>query len=221
MTLWRWCALFGVLTIIVALSFGAVPDIDACGPAKGAGQWVDFQDVNRAADVAALIRPDCADRFVPALRASMWLDALVFIPIYGAFLILAMGALRNGSNAVLTMAFVTLIGGMAADQIEGIRLLSILQSLPGTDSMALSVAHARGTKELLLALATLLLGVAMIGKPGWLKAAGCIITAASILAMAGTVFGLAAGRVGLLLGWLCLTIVALAMARKKAEWQGH
>ncbi len=221
MTLWRWCALFGVLTILVALSFGAVPDIDACGPAKGAGQWVDFQDINRASDVAALIRPDCADRFVPALRASMWLDAVVFIPVYGAFLIFALGALRGNRNKILTAAFLILIGGMAADQIEGIRLLAILGSLPGTDSMALGVAHARGTKELLLALATLLTGIALVRRGGWLKAAGGVIAAASMLALAGTAFGFDAGRAGLLIGWLSLAIIALAMARKRPDWQGN
>jgi hypothetical protein len=209
MTLWRWCALFGVLTIVIALSFALVPDISACGPAKGAGQWVDFQNINRAADVATLIRPDCADRFVPALRASMWLDAVVFIPIYGSFLILAMGALRGGKNALLTAAFVALIGGMIADQIEGIRLLAILAALPGTDMMAAGVAHARGAKQVLLALATLLIGATMIGKTGWLKAAGGVIAAVSLLAIAGTMFRLDAGGVGLLIGWLGLAIVAL------------
>ncbi len=204
MTLWRWCAGFGLLTIVLAASFALVPDIDACGPPKGAGQWVDFQNINNVDDVRALIRPDCAARFVPALKSSMWFDALVFIPVYGAFLGLAIFCNRKNRTKAALITSCVLFAGVVADQVEGLRLLGILNSLPGTDDMTQDSRNARIAKEALLILATLGVGTLLFQERGTVRVLSVCVIAGCVLGFLGLMLQTALGEMGLLVAWLAL-----------------
>jgi hypothetical protein len=214
LTRWRWSALLGLATLIIAIGFAAVPGIDACGPAISAGQWVDFQNsgVLRAATTQRAV---C----VGALKASMWLDAIAFIPAYAAFLSTALLAAGAGRRAILLAGIGSLIVGVISDQVEGVRLLGILNALPGTTEMIAASQKARHAKEAFLQLSTLVVGTAMILHPGSLRLAGIGVVAASALALLGTLVGFAYGENGLLIAWLILFLVAAFHGFRKGH--GH
>jgi hypothetical protein len=211
MTAWRWATLGAVLTIAVGSLFGLVPGIDACGPATGAGQWATFQTIRSVADVQAMIRADCAAAFVPALRMSMALDALAFIPAFTLLLASALIALKPPRWLLLT-GLMALAGGFIADQLEGVRLLAILNDLPGTSGGVQAVVFAHIVKKFMLALATGLVGVALLQIAGWRRWVGFIVLLGALAAMANTIASFAGGESGLLVSWLALAVVAVAGA---------
>ena len=210
MTIWRWAAVAALLTVAIAFAFPAIPDIGACG---ASASWVAFQKTSSVATVAAMIRPDCTAAFVPALRHSMWLDNIAFIPAYTAFLGLVLHALRPMPRWAWLAGVATLAIGIVADQVEGFRLLAILNALPGTQAMIDSANAATFAKELYLSLATLVIGLLLA------RARGAVRLLAIITALGGLVATLASfgfpfgeggtlmGESGLLIGWLALAIV--------------
>jgi hypothetical protein len=211
LTLWRVAAVAALLTIIVALSFPAIPGITACDKA---GSWVAFQMVSSVAAVNAMIGPDCAKAFALALRRSMWLDSLVFIPAYGAFLGLVLGALRRRSINVWLAGIASLAIGIAGDQVEGFRLLAIIEALPGTETMIDSVNTATLVKKLGLSVTTGLIGLLLTRERGAMRLLGFIIATGGLAVLAASVstsFGDAGEQIsqyGLLVAWLALAIVA-------------
>ncbi len=220
MTIWRWAAVAALLTIFVALGFAVVPGINACG---ASGSWVAFQKVADVAAVNAMIRTDCAGAFVPALRQSMWLDSLIFIPVYGAFLALALCALRPLPRFVWPAGIAVLAIGIAADQVEGVRLLAILDALPGTQMMIDSANTATFVKKICLSLVTLLIGVILVRERGAVRLLGAVTALgglAVVLASIGSPFGDAGEQIsqfGLLFAWLALAIVTGVMGFRPAR----
>ncbi len=216
MTPWRLSMIGAIATLLVGLAFRFVPNIDACGPAQGAGQWVDFQNIDSINTVADLIRPECEAGIIPALKASMWLDALVFIPAYMLFL----GALLIALHPPRWLLFTglsLLLMGMLADQLEGYRLLGILNAVPGNVDDIRAVIHMRTAKELLLQLATTSIGLMLLPLWGWRKMVGGAILLVCTASLIATIAGLGIGEWGLLLAWLMLTIVALCSQVRTPE----
>jgi hypothetical protein len=214
MTLWRWCAVAGLATLLLTLAFAAVPGITACGPGGAAGPWVDFQNVQSPADVEALIRPDCAARLTPALKLSMILDAVAFIPAYLAFLISAALAVFKGATTgkqrLMKLAIWVTIGGAVFDQIEGGVLLQILGSLPGSEISIFVVVAANLCKSLALAASSALIGVALFERRGWILVAGAVI---ALSGAASFLFRISSAQLagGLLaISWLVLFLTAFA-----------
>jgi hypothetical protein len=216
MTAWRWAVTGAAATIVVGTLFGMVPGITACGPASGAGQWATFQTIASVADVRGMIRTDCAASFVPALRMSMWLDALAFIPAFSLLLGASVIAMRP-PRWLLLASLAALAGGFVADQLEGISLLSILGDVPGTAEQVRAVVLAHVIKKFLLAFATGLIGIALLTMAGWRRWTGIIVLAGALAAMANIISNFSGGEAGLLVSWLALAVVAVASA--VAEWQ--
>jgi hypothetical protein len=216
MTTWRWAAVGAAATIIVGTLFGMVPGIEACGPATGAGQWATFQSIASVADVQAMIRPDCAASFVPALRKSMRLDALAFIPAFTLLLGASVIAMRP-PRWLLLASLAALAGGFVADQWEGISLLAILGDVPGTAEQVRAVVLAHIVKKVLLALTTGLIGIALLTMAGRRRWTGIIVVAGALAAMINLISNFSGGEAGLLVSWLALAVVACAGA--VAEWR--
>jgi hypothetical protein len=214
-SVWRWCALLGVLTVLVGAGFALVPDIGACGPSAGAGRWADFQTVKSVADISAMIRPECAATFVPALRASMWLDALVFIPIYGGLLALALQALESKSLIMFRVGLALLGVGMIADELEGVQLLGILNALPGSADQIDWLMRVGPAKMIALSLATFVIGwLAQTGSRSQ-RILGWLIAFCSIIQIYSLITKSTHGSMGLLVAWLILTMTAILMSVRK------
>jgi hypothetical protein len=212
LTGWRWPALFGVLTILVGVGFGFVPDIGACGPGGVGGPWASFQGIRTVAQVQDMIRPDCAAAIVPALEKSMWLDALVFIPVYFGFLISTFLVLRGPGALLVKIGIACLLIGIVCDQMEGGLLLNILGNLPGNQSVIDVLVPVKWSKEIMLALATLIIGLLLRKKGGAAQVSGWIIMLGCSFALVVELAGLMSGATGLLISWLTLAVTAILLS---------
>ncbi|MDB5677814.1 hypothetical protein [Sphingomonas bacterium] len=159
---WRLCALAGLIAFVISWSFGRIPGLAACGPVVGGGGPIfAFELARTAADIAALFGADpCRSTLVAAQYTGLWLDGLGFIPSYTAFLVLAAIAASRGWMRRATVAM--LIVAALSDEVEGFMLGGILKTLPGTQAQLDQLYWAVHIKFGLLALATTLIGLAMV-----------------------------------------------------------
>jgi hypothetical protein len=219
MTIWRWAAVAALGVIACAIGFSSIPGIDACG--TGGDPILAFEFVTNPAEVAALFPGHCRDVHAAAQRTGLLLDGMGFIPVYSAFLILSLVALRReggmwaqrlsgiGVAAVLVAALL--------DQFEGVQLYRILENLPGTlDMIALLMPAVRG-KFFLLAIAALLIGWLYFKRGGLHIPAGGLIMTGAIWSIAGLFVDHEWVARGSALAWLVLICTTLVMAVKRSS----
>lgn len=217
MTIWRWAALVGLVAMAIAIGFGRIPGIDACG--LSGDPILDFEFVKSPAEVAALFPGNCRAVHVTAQRQGLWLDAMGFIPAYSAFLILSLIALRHERSAVaLRLSGIGIVLTLVAalcDQFEGIQLFRLLGDLPGTQSTIDLLMPAVRTKFGLLAVVVTLAGWLHLQQPGWRKLAGALIALAGLWSLAGLFVERSWLMQGSALAWLALLATNIALAVRK------
>ena len=207
-TRWQWAALAAVATVLTGLSFGLIPSGDACR-AVAASPWVAFQHVATTQAAETLLRACGADQ----LRSGMWLDALVFIPVYAAFLLAMLWAARPAHVVGLAMIALLMVG-VLADEIEGVRLLALIDANGGTAPMIAAANRASFAKDLFLALTTGAVGFAVFGVRGWRRYAGALVVAGAAVT-ATTVVMHKPTATGMLALWLTLAVVAVVSAVRR------
>lgn len=213
MTIWRWAALAGLATIAISIAFGTIPGIHACGlPGE---PILNFEFVKSPADVAALFPDHCRAEHVAAQRHGLWLDSMGFIPVYSAFLILSLVALRreggNASRLAGTGIVLTLVAALS-DQIEGLQLFRLLDTLPGQQSTIDILIPAVRTKFALLAVAIGIAAWLHFLKPGWRKLAAAVMAVGAALSLAGLIGDRSLLMQGGAISWLTLFATNLVLA---------
>jgi hypothetical protein len=217
--IWRLCAMMAGLVIALTVAFAMVPDINACGGNGDA--WPTLQRAESAADVISRVPPDCQAQIMPALRASMWLDAIAYIPVYGAFLFLALLALRqSGRTPPFFIGVVMLVAGLAFDQWEGVSLLAIINDFPGRADQFPDLIMAYNGKVFFLGATSLVIGVQFLFRSGWMRFVGVLMTAGALASMTVRSFGHQLPYLGLVLCWTSLAITATIIAFRRTDQQG-
>lgn len=211
MSLWRLAALAGVAVLAFTFIFGAIPGIDACG---GEGDAIlRFEFVTNPAEVAALFPASCRDVHSLAQYRGLWIDAMGFIPVYSAFLILQLFALdREAKSSPAKLAIIGVLAAAASDQIEGIQLFRILDDLPGTQAMIDVLMPAVRIKFALLSLVTITIGALHLRFTWWRKALGAAAIVGGLLSIGGLFSDIGLVVQGSALGWTALLIAAVLLA---------
>ena len=207
-TRWQWAALAAVATVLTGLSFGLIPSGDACR-AVAASPWVAFQHVATTQAAETLLRACGEDH----LRSGMWLDALAFTPAYAAFLLATLWAARPPHLIALAM-IALLVVGVLADEIEGVRLLALIDANGGAAPLIAAANRASFAKDLFLALTTGAVGLAVFGVRGWRRYAGALVVAGAAVTVAAVVMHKPTAA-GVLALWLTLAVVAVVSAVKR------
>lgn len=214
MTLWRWSALAAVGVIACIFAFGAIPGLHACNIAKD--PILAFEFVTSPAEVAALFPESCRAAHEPAQRTGLWLDGLVFIPVYSAFLILGLMALRReGGEQVARWAIGAVVVAALADQFEGLQLMRILNALPGEQSTIDLLMPAVRGKFALLAIAAGVAGWLHVKRGGWRLAAGTVAILGAIWSLSGLSGNHPWVTQGSGLAWLALIAAAFILSFRK------
>lgn len=213
MTIWRWAALAGLATIAISVAFGMIPGIHACGlPGE---PILNFEFVKSPADVAALFPDHCRAEHVVAQRHGLWLDSMGFIPVYSAFLILSLVALRRESGNASRLAgagiILTLVAALS-DQVEGIQLFKLLDTLPGHQSTIDILIPAVRIKFALLAVAIGIGAWLHFLQPGWRKVAGSVMALGALMSLAGLVGDRGLLMQGGAISWLTLFLTNAVLA---------
>jgi hypothetical protein len=217
-TRWRWALLAGIGVIATMLTFDRVPGIHACGVPN---PMLALEMVTTPAELTAQLAAHCRTEQIAAHRVALWIDALVFIPVYTTFLILSLLALLGDAPQAKRLVVAGCIAVLVAallDQIEGVQLFALLD---GASPGALLWVAVRG-KFALLALAMGIAGWLLVRRGGWRSAAGVAIIGGALLTLAGL-----GGRTGLImqgnsLAWITLILVAGVCAVSRASagrWQ--
>lgn len=161
----------------------------------------------------AVFAEPCRASLIEAMRQSLWLDALGFIPAYAGFFILLLLALRRHGPAIAWAGIAAAAIGALLDQFEGLLLHAILADWPGApDTFAMLVPAVRG-KFLALAIATALAGWLLARRGGIDRALGL---AAALGGVAGLAFIAGDRFVGVaLLGMIVAWPLLLAAAARR------
>jgi hypothetical protein len=158
--------LAGLVAFACSFAFGKIPGLVACGTYDGSGQLgpiLAFELARSPGDVAALFGGGaCRATFVAAQNTGLWLDALGFIPSYTAFLALAAIAASRGRLRLVIVTMLVIAG--LSDEIEGVFMWRIMDTLPGTPGQLDALWWAVHIKFALLALGTTAIGLALLAK---------------------------------------------------------
>ncbi|MEM8695679.1 MAG: hypothetical protein AAGE05_06615 [Pseudomonadota bacterium] len=216
---WWWrCAGAGLIVIAVSIYFGLIPSIEGCAPdvdASNLGSIIAFELVRSPGDVAALFgTPPCTEPFVAAMRHATWVDALIFIPAYAAFLICALMALRSYGGSLASIGIAAVAAAALFDQLEGFWLFMIMDGLPGTQGEINWLIPAVRAKFALLGIGAICVGVLLTRHRG----IGYIFGAVIALGGAATTALIASdGYAGITIqgsavAWIALFVVAFLYA---------
>ena len=132
-----------------------------------------FELARSPAEVATIFGTgSCRATLIAGQVKGLWLDELVFIPSYAAFLVLAAWAARNPAPRLAWLAIAFVLGAGLLDEIEGGLLYAILRDLPGTPTLIALLYGEVRAKFTLLALGALLIGWLMLRsrRPGMVLA---------------------------------------------------
>ena len=214
MTIWRWAALAAVGVILCAIGFASIPNINICGTATD--PILAFEFVLNPEEVAALFPQNCREAVVEAQRTGLLFDALVFIPIYSALLILSLVGLRRERPSPLAgAAIAAVVIAALLDEFEGLQLWAILSNMPGTaENIALLMPAVRG-KFLLLALAVGVIGWLHVRVGGWRMLAGIAMIGGAALSIFGLFTDYHRVAAGAALAWLILIVTTLVLAARR------
>jgi hypothetical protein len=212
---WRIGAGAALAVIALTMAFALVPGINACAIGSGRA-WVTLQEAQTTADVEAVIQDQCADRLLPALRISMGLDGLAFVPAYGVFLLAALWASRLGGRKVMGLGLFSLATGVMADEVEGLTLLGIINLWPTRPSDLAPLMTAWHFKVGGLGVASLLIGVNWVRAGGHRVVGGSIVLGA-LLSLTFRLLSPLASTFGLTLAWLSLAAAAGWKSVRRAE----
>lgn len=213
MTYWRWTALLSVVVIAIMLGFGAIDGMKACG---GGDPIFAFEMVRSQADVAALFPDHCSAAHAAAQHKALWLDILLFVWVYSAFLIMGLLALHrevgNKGRRIVDLGIGLVVIAAMADQFENYTLLRILDALPGAQGDIDALYLAPRIKFALLGIVTALAGLLHLAGPWWRKLLGLVAMAGGLWSVAGIFANHHWVLKGMTLGWSTLAVAALVLS---------
>lgn len=222
-TAWRLSVLAGLIAFACSWGFGRIPGLTACGPVVGGGGPIfAFELARTPADIAALFGVDpCRSALVGAQHVGLLLDGLGFIPSYTAFLVLAASVASRGWIRRAAVAMLIVAG--LSDEVEGLVLDGILKALPGTQAQLDQLYWAVHIKFGLLALATALIGLAIVRLRGLVPLlCGAIVWIGGMAAIYG--FGELPGPVmmrAFTIAWFALLATAIIASFAPALFSAH
>ncbi len=215
MTVWRWAALAALGVIACVIGFAMIPGINACGTAND--PILAFEFVISPDEVAALFPQDCRAVAAGAQRTGLLFDAFVFIPVYSAFLILSLVALRREARGpgLAGAAIAAVLIAALLDQFEGVQLWRILADMPGTEDMISLLMPAVRGKFALLGLAVLAIGWLHVRAGRWRIGAGALIMLGALWSLFGLVSDYHRVSEGSALAWLALIVTTFVLAWRR------
>ncbi len=215
-------ALVAALLIVAIGVLGALqPPIVVCGElAKGYAPILAFEFARSVADLHALFGDapsDCRTTLVAGLNRVNLGDNLLFIPTYGAFLVLSLLALRPRFPQRALVAIACVVIACAFDYAENACLGPLAVNPDLASSWLALLPWATGGKWLLLAVGGALGGSMLGEKPAirWLATVACALGLVVILLVLALphVFGrFASVAVGV--SWIALLLADVSGARQ-------
>lgn len=204
---------------LIALAFSIASVLQESAPPCGGlpknyAPIIAFELARTQADLDAIFgtQPDtCRADMIAAMDSINWIDVLMFVPVYGAFLIFCFAGLRTRDGTFATAALAASVIAIVSDYAENASLMNLTPALDAASPWFAMLPWATGVKWLALgagcALAAMMLGwraprrilPALLCVPGFLISVAAVIDPARFGPWLGAAIGL---------GWLALLAIA-------------
>lgn len=154
---WGWAVGLGAAAITILVCLGTASPAASCGDPTAAPMTA-FQTARSPTDLAILFgtaETSCRTDLIEGLQEGNWVDLLLFIPLYGAFLFSVMIALRWRSKTLSLFLIAALLATICGDVIETATQLRILHNLDAGPALLDLLMVGNTVKTLGLALVML------------------------------------------------------------------
>lgn len=204
---WRLCAIIGLPALVVSRMIGQSAGLADCGHPGGLEPVLAFEFVRNAADVGqVLLGGGCR----AGQAHGLFLDNLLFVPLYTLFVISAAwaaGLTRGADRRVAIAAATAILIAAASDLIENATLAAILDGGDDFDRLFWAVRIKFG----LIAVGEMLVGMLLLRHTLLLRFAGYMVIVAGASAFITLVLGVPIAMMKpIALGLILLFCVAIA-----------
>lgn len=183
MKAFRWSFVAGICLLLVTVLAGTLRQAQPCGALpRGYAPIIAFELVRTPEDLALLFgarASACQADFVAAMNSANWGDLLMYMPLYGAFLVLFFAGFLDRERKVAAAGMTIAVLSVLGDVVENVYLFRITEDLQRAPMWLGGLAAATGWKWLGLGVvgglaAYLLRSFGALGKLGALLCLGAL-----------------------------------------------
>jgi hypothetical protein len=151
---WRLCCGAGLLIVLLTFVSSQQEPPRACGGLNpNYAPIIAFELARNDADLRALFgREDepCRAQMIARMDAINWIDVLVFIPIYGAFLVFFFIGMQGRSELLARIGVKLALTAIVTDYVENLCLMQLTPRLDASSVWMALLPWATGAKWLAL-----------------------------------------------------------------------
>lgn len=151
---WRLCCGTGLLIVILILVSGQQEPPQPCGGLNpNYAPIIAFELVRSEADLQALFGTEddlCRAEMIARMDAINWIDVLVFIPIYGAFLLFFFMGMQERNVFLGRIGVKLAVAAIVTDYVENLCLMQVTPRLDVSSVWMPLLPWATGAKWLAL-----------------------------------------------------------------------
>jgi hypothetical protein len=161
-TAWRICLGAGLVILLLTLVSGQQSLAKPCGGlAENYAPIIAFELARSATDLQAIFGTPgdpCRDEMIARMDSINWIDVLVFIPVYGTFLIGFFLGMRARNVALASIGVKLAVAAIVTDYLENLCLMLLTPHLDATSVWMTLLPWATGAKWLALGAAAAVAG---------------------------------------------------------------
>lgn len=165
-TAWRICLGAGLVILLLTFVSGQQSLAKPCGGlAENYAPIIAFELARSAADLQAIFGSPgdpCRDDMIARMDSINWIDVLVFIPVYGTFLVSFFLGMRARNVALANIGVKLAVAAIATDYLENLCLMLLTPQLDATSVWMALLPWATGAKWLALGAAAAVAGAIFI-----------------------------------------------------------
>lgn len=150
---WRVCLGAGLVIVLLTFMSGQQSIAQPCGGlAKNYAPIIAFELARSEADLQLIfgLPGDCREQVIARMDSINWIDVLVFIPVYGTFLVSFFIGARAWNIALADIGVKLAIAAIASDYLENVCLMLLTPALDASSIWLQLLPWATAAKWLAL-----------------------------------------------------------------------
>jgi hypothetical protein len=164
-TAWRVCLGAGLMILLLTLMSGQQSLAKPCGGlAENYAPIIAFELARSEGDLQAIFGAPgmCRDQMIARMDSINWMDVLLFIPVYGTFLVSFFLGARTWNISLAAIGVKLAVAAVATDYLENLCLMLLTPQLDASSIWMTLLPWATGAKWLALAGAAAVAGLIFV-----------------------------------------------------------
>lgn len=165
-TAWRICLGAGLMIFLLSFLSGEQSLTRPCGGlAENYAPIIAFELARSEADLHAIFGASdsaCRETMIARMDSINWVDVLVFIPVYGTFLVAFFLGARSWNMSLATVGVKLVVAAAATDYLENLCLMQLTPQLDANSVWMTLLSWATAAKWLGLGMASAMAGLIFI-----------------------------------------------------------